>query len=180
MTNQKAECTSCGNEWKLRKPIEEIERLGCSKCDKTGDIIEVAEAGTNKEDSDEMSVIERIELTERHTDLNNRADQVAEQIEQLGKDTTIPDELEPSHRRLSGVSEELSKEDLLSSSELNEVVQYIDKIENEIQDNDKVDNISDLELRIKELNKEIDELEAKKEQIEKYIRYGKSGIPSIE
>ena len=179
MTNQKAECTSCGNEWKLRKPKEEIERLRCSKCDETGDIIEVDEAGTSKEDSDGMSVIERVELTERHTDLKHRADQVAERIERLGKETTVPDELEPSHRRVSGVSDELSKGDLLSSSELDEVAQYIDKIENEIQDLDIVDEISDLELRVKQLHTEIEELEAQKQQIEKYIKYGKSGIPNI-
>jgi uncharacterized protein YhaN len=180
MSNQNAECKSCGNNWELRKPAEEIEVLRCSNCDETGDTIQLGGFTSDQPDENELSLVERIELEERHTDLRKRADQVAEHIEQLGGSDGVPDDLESSHRRLAGVSEELSDESLLSSSELDEVSEYIDEIENEIQDLDIVDEISDLEQRVRELNEEIEELEAEKRKIKKFIAHGESAVPSGE
>ena len=180
MSNQSAECKSCGNGWELRKPEEEIEVLRCSECGETGDTIQLEEPPADQATENDLSVVERIELQERHTDLKQRADEVAEQIEQLGGANCVPDNLESSHRRLTGVSEELSNDSLLSSSELDEVAEYIDKIENEIHDLDIVDEISDLEQRVRELNEEIEELEAEKREIKNFIRHGESVTPSVE
>ena len=167
MTQTTAECSVCGNEWELSKPLEEIDRLRCSECGKTGEKIEVRRAEGDGQDSG-RSVVERIDLEERHTDLRKRADRVADRIVQLGG-SKVPDELEPSYRRLKALSEELSDEGLLSSSELDEVAEFVGEIENEIDDLDVADEIGDLEARVAELEKEIEALEERKREIRNYI-----------
>lgn len=163
MTQTRAECSVCGNEWGLSKPLEEIDRLRCSECGKTGEKIEVRRSEGDEQDSG-RSVVERIDLEERHTDLRKRADRVADRIVQLGG-SKVPEELEPSYRRLTALSEELSDEGLLSSSELDEVAEFVGEKENELDDLDVADEIGDLEARVVELEQQIDELEGRKREI---------------
>ena len=174
MTQTTAECSVCGNEWELSKPLEEIDRLRCSGCGKTGEKIEVSRSESDERDG-ARSVVERIDLEERHTDLRKRADRVADCIVQLGG-SKVPDELEPSYRRLTALSEELSDEGLLSSSELDEVAEFIGEKENEIDDLDVADEIGDLEARVAELEQEIEELEDRKREIKKFIGMGRSHL----
>lgn len=162
--NDSARCESCGNEWELRKPVEEIDRLRCSECDKTGSSIQVETDGAEEAGSDELSAFERIELEERHTDLRKRAEAVAERIRQLGG-PKVPEELEPAHRRLSAVSEELSEQGDLSGSELDEIEDFIEEKEIELGDLDVADEITDLEQRKRELKTEIEQLERRKREL---------------
>ena len=163
MSQTRAEC-SCGNEWELRKSPEELDRLRCSECGKSWDGIEIHQP----DEDGGRSVVERIDLEERHTDLKKRADRAADRIVQLGG-SKVPDELEPSYRRLTALSEELSDEGLLSSSELDEVAEFIGEKENQIDDLDVADEIGDLEARVDELEQEIEELEARKREIKNFI-----------
>ena len=163
MSQATAECSVCGNEWELSKPLEEVDRLRCSGCGKTGEKIDVRRVGGDDQQSN-RSVVERIDLEERHTDLRKRTDRVADRIVQLGG-SKVPDELEPSYRRLTALSEELSGDGLLSSSELDEVAEFVGEKENELDDLDVADEIGDLEARVAELEQEIEELEDRKREI---------------
>lgn len=162
--NNSARCESCGNEWELRKPVEELERLRCSECGKTGDSVQIVVNEVEEGGSDELSAFERIELEERHTDLRKRAEAVAERIRRLGG-PKVPEELEPAHRRLSAVSEELSERGDLSGSELDEIEDFIEEKEIELGDLDVADEITDLEQRKRELKTEIEVLERRKREL---------------
>lgn len=159
MSQTRAEC-SCGNEWELRKSPEELDRLRCSECGKSWDGIEIYQPHGDGG----RSVVERIDLEERHTDLRKRTDRVADRIVGLGG-SKVPDELEPSYRRLTALSEELSGDGLLSSSELDEVAEFVAEKESELDDLDVAEEIGDLEARVGELEQEIEELEARKREI---------------
>jgi len=163
MSNNNAKC-ECGNEWELRKPVEEVERLRCSECGKTGDSIQMVAGVVDEGGSGKLSVFERIELEERHTDLRKRAEAVAERIRRLGG-PKVPEELEPAHRRLSAVSEELSERGDLSESELDEIENFIEEKEIELDDLDVADEITGLEQRKRELKAEIGELEKRKREL---------------
>lgn len=167
MSQTTAECSACGNEWELSKPLEEIDRLRCSGCGKTGEKIEVRRSGSDEREGG-RSVVERIDLEERHTDLRKRADRVADRIVELGG-SKVPDELEPSYRRLTALSDELSGDGLLSSSELDEVAEFVVEKENELDDLDVVEEIGDLEARVDELEQKIEELEQRKREILNFI-----------
>lgn len=115
--------------------------------------------------TDDRSLVERIELEERHTDLKRRAEKVAERIEQVDGSGEAPEELEPSHRRLRSVSDELSGEPVLSHSELDEVAEFIEEQEDRVDDLDIAEQIGDLEERVRELKTEIVELEERKREL---------------
>ena len=174
MSQTTAECSVCGNEWVLTKPLEKINRLRCSECDKTGEMIDTHQSDDVIQDS-EQSVVERVNLEERHTDLKKRADQVADRIVQLGG-SKVPNELDPSYRRLTALSEELSGDGLLSSAELDEVAEFIRKKEDELNELDVVNEISDLEAQVVELEQEIEELEDQKREIQNYIGMARSHL----
>ena len=127
-------------------------------------MLEVTRSNMSEPEQSTKSVVERIDLEERHTDLRKRADRVADRIVQLGG-SKVPDELEPSYRRLTALSEELSGDGLLSSSELDEVAEFVAEKENELDDLDVAEQIGDLEARVDELEQEIEELEGRKREI---------------
>ena len=173
MSQNSVRCENCGNEWETRKPLDEIERLRCSDCGMGPDQIEVIEADTTEEseEGEELSVVDRIKLQERHTKLRNRAETVMRKIEQVGGGS-VPDDLEPLHDSLTLRSKELSSDDLLPAAELDDAAEYIAEKETEIESHDLVEEVTDLELRVEELEAEIEALEEEKERIEKYIAMG--------
>jgi hypothetical protein len=177
MSNGKAECKSCGNTWKMRKPKEEIEVPRCSECGETGDSIQMGIEQDGQDNLDRLSVVEQVELEERHTDLQKRARRVAGRIKNIGG-SKVPDELESCNRRLLAIEDKLSGQPSLSDSDLDEVADFIDEQEMQIEDLDEVDEITDLQIRVDELQAEIEQLEEQKNTLLRIIEAGGSMVQS--
>mgnify|MGYP002760468620 CR=1 FL=1 len=173
MSNGKAECKSCGNTWKMRKPKEEIELPRCSECGKTGDSIQMGIEQDGQDNLDRLSVVEQVELEERHTDLQKRARRVAGRIKNIGG-SKVPDELESCNRRLLAIEDKLSGQPSLSDSDLDEVADFIDEQEMQIEDLE----ITDLQIRVDELQAEIEQLEEQKNTLLRIIEAGGSMVQS--
>ena len=127
--------------------------------------------------SEPLYEIEKVELEERHTDLQKRARRVAGRIKNIGG-SKVPDELESCNRRLLAIEDKLSGQPSLSDSDLDEVADFIDEQEMQIEDLDEVDEITDLQIRVDELQAEIEQLEEQKNTLLRIIEAGGSMVQS--
>lgn len=160
MVETKAVCAKCGNEWETRKPAEEIDQPRCSGCGATGEKIEFGGFEAGRKADREDSVVDKVRLRERKQDLVDRAEKGCERVEEVGGGS-VPDELEPAHRRLASLSQELDDQELVSQSELNRAEGFIESQLEEIEATEGVEEVGELKMRIEELRKEEEELSSK-------------------
>lgn len=173
MSHGHAECTTCGHTWELRKPHTEINRLRCSACGTTGESITVSATTTDSVVPDKVSIVERLRLEERQTELQTRVDQIITDIEQVGE-SGVPDDLAPTHTALETLSAELEADELVAADQLEAIAEYLIEKEEDIYTRDTVSKVTDLERRIEELTEEVEALEAEKEQLKRFLSYGRS------
>jgi len=76
------------------------------------------------------------------------------------------------------IEDKLSGQPSLSDSDLDEVADFIDEQEMQIEDLDEVDEITDLQIRVDELQAEIEQLEEQKNTLLRIIEAGGSMVQS--
>jgi uncharacterized small protein (DUF1192 family) len=173
MSHGHATCHDCGHEWDLRKPHTEITRLRCSACGTTGDAITVAATTTGTVAPDELSIVERLHREERQTALQTRATRLMADIERLG-DGRVPDGLAPTHTALETLTTELNTDELVATTELEAIEEYLTDKEEAVYSRETVTKVTDLEQRVEDLTAEVEQLEAEKAQLKRFLRHGRS------